>query len=155
MGVHPRIVSGTPATLPSSTTIENFRRGTFVCVLSGAHVCKGKGDLLSSVILMAVAFGSAPTPLNYIGHGYTSVFGRRHLIVSCRKCGRKPTARQTTMYECFCALRSTLGTHAVFVGRRRWHKMMPEVVIAWSLRSLVASSRCPPPSAVSATENSW
>ncbi len=69
MGVHPRIVSVTPATLPASTTIENFRRGTFVRVLSGAHVCKGKGDLLSSVILMAVAFGSAPTPLIISGTG--------------------------------------------------------------------------------------
>ena len=41
----------------------------------------------------------------------------------------------------FLCVEKHVGAHAAFVGRRRWHKMMPEVVIAWSLRSLGASKR--------------
>ena len=41
----------------------------------------------------------------------------------------------------FLCVEEHVGTHAAFVGRRGWHKMMPEVVIAWSLRSLGASKR--------------
>ena len=54
--------------------------------------------------------------------------------------GAKPQRVKRRCTSVF-VLEKHVGIHAACVGRRRWHEMMPEVVIAWSLRSLGASKR--------------